>query len=341
MKGTVVISILRYDYLGKRIANLIDAEHVEVKHSTFSGGERYYQIGAGKVDESYFANKNVIVVGATWGDDALHDVFRIGCAIAMYGARRLIFVNPFFGYSTMERAAKPCEIVTAKTSARMLSSIPVAGIGNQFILLDTHTQGLIHYLEGNARRQVLSGTETIVDFLRGSLPRTQIVTGVEHYREDLSVHIASNSAVLASADLGGAKAVGVLAKTLGMDKLAFVHKHREMSTTTVMHVIGDVEGQHVYLYDDMTRTAGTLIKAAKAYMDHGATGVTAILSHLSLADKSVVQMKLLSDDCHISRVVAFNSCHQTEWDEVKKNGNLFTVIDVAPLFAEAIKNQLS
>jgi ribose-phosphate pyrophosphokinase len=340
MKGTVVVSIPRYDYLAKRIADLLDATYIEVKYSTFEGGERYYQIGAGAYPDSYFANKNVIIVGATWCDDALHDVYRLGCAFAEYGARRLIFVDPFFGYSTMERAAKPGEIVTAKTSARLLSAIPIAGIGNQFLLLDTHTSGIMHYFEGSCRRTHLSGESTIVDFLRGNLPREQIISGGEHYRPELSVHIASGQAVLASGDLGGAKQVGKLAKALGLEKLAFINKRRELGSTEVMNVIGEVEGKHVYLYDDMTRSAGTLIQAARAYMAHGATGITAILSHLALNDKSVVQMRLLTDDNPISRVVALNTCHQSEWSEIC-GSDLFMIIDVAPLFADMIRSSLS
>ena len=40
-----------------------------------------------------------------------------------------------------------------------------------------------------------------------------------------------------------------------------------------------VNGSHVIIYDDMIRTGGSLIQAAQAYLDAGATAITAIATH--------------------------------------------------------------
>jgi ribose-phosphate pyrophosphokinase len=45
----------------------------------------------------------------------------------------------------MERAVLPGEIVTAKTRARLLSSIPKSNRGNKVLLFDLHSEGIQYY----------------------------------------------------------------------------------------------------------------------------------------------------------------------------------------------------
>ena len=45
----------------------------------------------------------------------------------------------------------PGEVVTAKTRARLLSSIPMASRGTQVFLLDLHVAAIAHYFEGGIR----------------------------------------------------------------------------------------------------------------------------------------------------------------------------------------------
>ena len=56
--------------------------------------------------------------------------------------------------------------------------------------------------------------------------------------------------------------------------LAIIDKRRkEVNVAEVMNVIGDVEGQHCLIVDDLIDTAGTLVKAAEALLKHGALSV--------------------------------------------------------------------
>ena len=47
---------------------------------------------------------DVILVGATWNNDATLEIYDLSCAISKQGARSLTLVVPYFGCSTMERA---------------------------------------------------------------------------------------------------------------------------------------------------------------------------------------------------------------------------------------------
>jgi hypothetical protein len=83
-----------------------------------------------------------------------------------YGTRRRIFCVPFMGYSTMERAVHPGEIVSAKTNICMMSSIPSSGMGNCFLLLDLHVEGLLHYFEGPCIRVELYAEQVLLEGIR-------------------------------------------------------------------------------------------------------------------------------------------------------------------------------
>jgi len=61
---------------------------------------------------------------------------------------------------------------------------------------------------------------------------------------------------------------------------AFVFKRRlSGDKTEITGVSADVEGKTVVIYDDMIRTGGSLIQAAKAYQSAGAKALYAITTH--------------------------------------------------------------
>jgi len=70
------------------------------------------------------------------------------------------------GYSTMERAVHAGEIVSAKTNICMMSSIPSSGLGNVFLFLDLHVEGLLHYFEGPCNRVELYAEQILLDGIR-------------------------------------------------------------------------------------------------------------------------------------------------------------------------------
>src|SRR5690606_38911282 len=85
--------------------------------------------------------------------------------------------------------------------------------------------------------------------------------------------------VLACTDAGRAKWVESLANDLGLHA-SFVFKRRdEDGKTHVTAMSAQVEGRRVVLYDDMIRTGGSLIGAARAYRDAGAVGLSAVATH--------------------------------------------------------------
>ena len=82
-------------------------------------------------------------------------------------------VIPFFGYGTMERAIRTGEIVTAKTRARLLSSIPMASRGTQVFLLDLHVSAVAHYFEGAQQVDLAKRMDMSVRAIEGRLYRAR------------------------------------------------------------------------------------------------------------------------------------------------------------------------
>jgi len=248
----IIFSIPGYEHIQQDLVSLLDGEHGTVERMQFPDGERYQRL-VESVEE-----RDVILVGGTISDAATLSLYDLASAITKYGARRLRMVVPYFGYSTMERAIKPGEIVTAKARARLLSAIPPASNGNSILLLDLHSEGIPHYFEGGLTAHHV--------YAKSALTPIIAKQGNENF-------------VLASTDAGRAKWVESLANDLGVDA-AFILKRRiSGSETLVTAKNADVDGRTVIIYDDMIRSGGSLISAAETYAESGAKSLIAVCTH--------------------------------------------------------------
>lgn len=227
-------------------------ESGEVLIDTFPDGERYMRI-VSEVD-----GRDVVLLGGTTSDAATLMLFDLGCALVRCGARRLTLIVPYYGYATMERAVRPGEVVTAKTRAALLSAIPMASYGNRILLLDLHAEGIPHYFEGGL---------------------TAFHVYAKPVLRDVIMRLGGGDFVLACTDAGRAKWVESLANDVGVTA-AFVFKRRLSGDRTEVSALdAQVQGKRVVIYDDMIRTGGSLIGAARAYQQAGATSLAAVATH--------------------------------------------------------------
>lgn len=225
----------------------------ELQIEAFPDGERYMRI-VSEVD-----GRDVVLLGGTVSDAATLMLFDLGCALVRYGARRLTLLVPYYGYATMERAVHHGEVVTAKTRAALLSAIPPACYGNRIFLLDLHAEGIPHYFEGGLTAFHVYAKPVLRELI------TRLGGGADF--------------VLACTDAGRAKWVESLANDVGVTA-AFVFKRRvDASHTEVSAIDAQVQGKRVVIYDDMIRTGGSLLGAARAYRDAGATSLAAVATH--------------------------------------------------------------
>ncbi|MCW5832792.1 MAG: ribose-phosphate pyrophosphokinase [Labilithrix sp.] len=257
-------SIPSYAYLEPSFLAAGDFEHGEIERKNFPDGERYLRI----LPDLY--GRDVVLLGGTPTDADWLDVFDIACGIARGGARSLAIVMPYFGYSTMERAVKPGEVVVAKTRARLLSAIPAPEGGTHLYLFDLHTDGIEFYLDDRILSRHVYGAPIVTAKIAEKMQGTPFVLG--------------------ACDAGRAKWVQSLARDLRVEP-AFVYKRRDDGGTSVTGINADVKGREVVVYDDMIRTGSSLIQAGKAYLAAGATKVHAIASHLVLPNDALDKLR--------------------------------------------------
>ncbi len=232
----------------------------------FPDGERYARVHTAVIA------RDVWLVGGTVSDMDTLLIYDLASTLVKAGVRSLTLVVPYFGYSTMERALRPGEVVTAKTRARLLSSIPAGDIPNRVVLLDTHTEGLQHYFEGSVVPVHATASETIVGLVDSFVPE----------RAEL---------VLACTDAGRAKWVEALANRMGVGASFVFKKRLDGERTEVRAVDAQVRGKDVVVYDDMIRTGSSLIGAAEAYKAAGARAIWALTTHGVLPAESLAKIQ--------------------------------------------------
>jgi ribose-phosphate pyrophosphokinase len=263
-KATLVFSTDSYAYLEDRLCSYDHCEAGEVETRHFPDGERYLRIHTDSND------RDVVVLGGSISDADTLTLYDLACATVGAGARTLTLVIPFFGYQTMERSVNEGEVVVAKSRARLFSSVPPAGLGNRVVLMDLHSDGIPHYFSGDVRPVHLSARSLLLDEIR---------------------RVGGTEFVLGATDAGRAKWVESLANDLGVEG-AFIFKRRHRDgTTEAASMNADVNGRKVVIYDDMVRTGSSLIGAARAYLDAGATSTAAVATHGVFPDDALAKLQ--------------------------------------------------
>ena len=138
----IVFSTERYATMATSLIEHTGYELGAIERHEFPDGEHYRRI-VSPVD-----GKDVVLLGGSVDDADTLEIYDLACTLVHAGAHTLTLVIPWFGYQTMERAVKPGEAVVAKTRARLLSSIPIAGSGNRVVLIDLHSEGITQYFSG-------------------------------------------------------------------------------------------------------------------------------------------------------------------------------------------------
>jgi ribose-phosphate pyrophosphokinase len=302
MPHRILFATQRYQYLKDRLLTLApDWEEGILNIRDFPDGEHYHRIN------SRVTNKEVILIGGTIDDKETLELFDIAHGCIQEGACAVNIVIPYFGYSTMERAVKSGEIVKAKTRAILFSTLPPTAAGNKILMVDLHVDGITYYFENSIRPVHIYGK----DFVK-----------------EAALEIAAGRPfVLASTDAGRAKWVESLANDLNVSA-AFVFKKRLSGEEThVTAISADVQGKLVIIYDDMIRTGGSLINAAEAYLQAGASEIAVITTHGIFAGNGFQKIK---QSGIIKRVV----CTDSHPNALTINDEMLTIKSVDKIIAD-------
>ena len=169
-------------------------------------------------------------------------------------ARQICAVMPYFGYARQDRKSAGRTPISAKLVADMLTTAGVTRV----LTMDLHATQIQGFF---------------------NIPVDNIFAAPLFAKDIQKNSAEDDDVIVVSPDVGGVVRARALAKSLHVD-IAIVDKRRPApNVAKVMNIIGDVEGKHCILVDDIVDTAGTICGAADALMERGATKVTAYATH--------------------------------------------------------------
>jgi ribose-phosphate pyrophosphokinase len=146
----------------------------------------------------------------------------------------------------------------------------------------------------------------------------------------LKAHANPHELVVVAPDAGRVKVAERYAQHLGCD-LALVHKTRPrgaMNVAEARHIVGDVDGRHCVLIDDMIDTAGTIVAACDLLKSHGADDIWVMATHAVFSPPAVDRLF----NAPISRVIVTDTLPLGP----EKHFEKLEVLSIAPILANAI-----
>jgi ribose-phosphate pyrophosphokinase len=219
-------------------------------------------------------------------------------------AARITAVVPYYGYARQDRKDKPRVPISAKLVANVLSA---AGT-HRVLTMDLH------------KAQIQGFFDIPVDHLFAAPVIIDYLSRLEY-----------PAMTLVSPDAGGAERARAYAKRLDAE-LAVIDKRRtDDGSAEVMNVIGDVKGRTCIIQDDIIDTAGTIVKAANALMENGATRVIACAVHGVLSGPAIERI----ERSPVEQLVVTNTIPLNGERAASKK---IVVLSVARLLAQAIKS---
>lgn len=255
---------------------------ITLEATRFPDGERYFRI----LNAECISGKPAVFICGTINDESILEAYHVSCSLVRESCSSLHLVLPYFGYSTMERAVKSGEIVSAKNIARLFSSIPLSAQGNYIYMMDLHSLGTQYYFEQNMHPVHLTSTAVI-----------------DHIIADISKN--SRQIVLASADMGRAKWIEKMSLRLGIEGAYIMKKRLSGSETAVEALNADVNGKDVLIFDDMIRSGNSIIGAAQAYKSIGARNIFVVCVHGVFVNDAFQKLK----QCGIIKSVYCTNTH--------------------------------
>ncbi len=226
-------------------------------------------------------------------------------ALKRASAARVTAIMPYFGYARQDRRSRSSRVpITAKVAAKMISAVGT----DRVVTIDLHADQIQGFFDIPVDN-VYASPLTLADIWK---------------RYDM------NQVVVVSPDVGGVVRARAIAKRLDTE-LAIIDKRRPRANeSTVMNLIGDVEGKTCVLVDDMVDTAGTLCAGATALKEKGAERVVAYCVHPILSGQAIENIS----DSDLDEIVVTDTIPLSE---EAKTCTRIRQLSVAQMLAETIR----
>jgi len=236
-------------------------------------------------------------------NDHLMELLIIMDALRRSSARRITAVIPYFGYARQDRRASGRTPISAKLVANLITNSGA----DRVLTVDLHAGQIQGFFD---------------------IPTDNLYAAPMMVR-DIKERFDIGKVMVVSPDVGGVGRARGLAKRINAP-LAIVDKRRERAgESEVMNVIGEVEGYTCILVDDIIDSGGTVVNAADALLDQGATEVYAYITHGVLSGGAVARITA----SRLKELVITDSIQPTQAVKVARN---IRTLSVASLIGEAI-----
>jgi len=287
-------------------------------HPALAGGIcDYLGIPLGKAEVFEFSNENIFV--RIMENVRERDVFAIQTisspvnkslmellimldALKRASAARITAVVPYYGYGRTDKKDQPRVPITARLIADLVT---VAG-ANRLLTVDLHAG-------------------QIQGFFTIPVDELTALYILSSYFEDKALE---NLTVVAT-DIGISKRARDFAERLNAP-LAIIEKRRvgNIDKAETLNIIGDVAGMRTLLFDDEIDTASSLVAAAAALEENGATEIYACCTHPVFSGPAIERIAKSS----VKEVVVTNTIPIPE----SKRNEKITILSIASLLGEAI-----
>ena len=286
--------------LAHEICRSLGMELGKLMIQTFSDGEVYLQF------QENVRGADVFLIQPTCApvDHHLMQLLLMIDAAKRASADRITAVLPYYGYARQDRKDKPRVPISAKLVASLLER---AG-ADRIMTMDLHAAQIQGFFDVPVDH--LFSAPVMIDYFKPlNIPDMTVV----------------------SPDAGGVERARAFGKRMNAP-LAIIDKRREEANVAeVMNVVGEVEGRHCLLVDDLIDTAGTLVKGAEALLEQGAKSVSACATHAVLTGPAVERI----EESPLREVLFTNSI---PLPEEAKGSSKIKSLSVAPLLARAIQS---
>jgi ribose-phosphate pyrophosphokinase len=283
--------------LAREIADHIGVPLGDAEVGRFSDGEIHV-----KLNESV-RGSDVYVIQSTCHpvNQHLMELLVMVDALKRASARTINVVIPYYGYARQDRKTRARDPITAKLVANLIET---AG-ADRIITMDLHAT------------QIQGFFDIPVDHLLGVPILSKYF--IEKQLEEV---------VVVSPDHGGVIRARKMAERLGAP-IAIIDKRRpEPNVAEVMNIVGDVRGRTAIIIDDIIDTAGTIMLAADALIEHGAKEVYACCTHPVFSGPAIERIQ----KANIKEMVVTNTIPLAPEKQLDK----IRVLSVSPLIGEAI-----
>lgn len=222
-------------------------------------------------------------------------------------ASRITAVIPYYGYARQDRKSKARDPITARLVADLIT---VAG-ADRILTMDLHAPQIQGFFDIPLDHMV--GLPILSPYFEKKMRKNPKL------KENL---------VIMSPDLGSVNRARGFAERMDVP-IAIVDKRRpKPNMSEVMNIIGEIQGKDVLIVDDMIDTAGTLVNAANAVKERGASSVSACATHGVLSGPALERIK----NSVLEEVVVLDTIFLPPEKQIEK----IKILSCASVMAEAV-----